>query len=152
MNFIISSRLPFRVVEQVHFKRLINLVAPSSLKVSFPSRNTIKQHLMELADISQDAMMKQFPESHKISIALDCWTSPDQKPFLAMTGYFITTDFNFQEVLLGFVPLSGAHTGDQLAHLVLEVLKKHNLLYRVLGITTDNVSHFNHGYMKCWII
>ena len=89
--------------------------------------------------------MKSFPEHGKISIALDCWTSPDKKSFIAIIGYFITEDFHYYEILLGFVPLSDAHTGEWLAEVVLDMLKQHNLLYRVLGITTDNVSYSNYG-------
>ena len=100
---------------------------------------------MELAESSQYTTMESFLEHGKISIALDCWTSLDKKPFIAITGYFITKDFYYHEILLGFVLLSGAHTGEQLAEVVLDVLKQHNLLYRVLGITTDNVSYSNYG-------
>ena len=100
---------------------------------------------MNLACTSQKKTMEALPSDSKVSIALDCWTSPDKKPFIAITGYFITEDFHYHEILLGFVPLSGAHTGEQLAEVVLDVLKQHNLLYRVLGITTDNVSYSNYG-------
>ena len=100
---------------------------------------------MELAESSQYITMKSFSEHGKISIALDYWTSPDKKPFIAITGYFITEDFHYYEILLGFIPLSGAHTGEQLAEVVLDVLKQHNLLYRVLEITTDNVSYSNYS-------
>ena len=100
---------------------------------------------MELAESSQYTTMESFPEHGKISIALDCWTSPDKKSFIAIIGYFITEDFHYYEILLGFVPLSGAHTGEQLAKVILDVLKQYNLLYRVLGITTDNVSYSNYG-------
>ena len=78
---------------------------------------------MELAESSQYTIIESFPEHGKILITLDCWTSPDKKSFIAITGYFITKDFHYHEILLGFVPLSGAHTGEQLAEVVLDVLK-----------------------------
>ena len=63
---------------------------------------------------------------------------------MAITGYFITENFYFQKVLLDFALISDIHTGEQLASVVLNVLNKHNLLYRVLEITTDNVHQSNH--------
>ena len=63
---------------------------------------------------------------------------------MTIIGYFITENFYFQKVLLGFAPISDIHTDEQLASVVLNMLNKHNLLYRVLGITTDNVHQSNH--------
>ena len=123
----------------------MNLIASPSIQLAFPSHNCIKECLIELAESSQYITIESFPEHDKILIALDCWTSPDKKSFIAIIGYFITEDFHYYEILLGFVPLSGAHTGEQLAKVILDVLKQYNLLYRVLGITTDNVSYSNYG-------
>lgn len=64
---------------------------------------------------------------------------------MVIIGYFITEDFHFHEVLLSFVPISDAYIDKQLADIVFDVLKKHNLLYQVLGITTDNICQYNHG-------
>ncbi|KAJ5316466.1 hypothetical protein N7476_006773 [Penicillium atrosanguineum] len=63
------------------------------------------------------------PEGAKISIALDCWTSPFTQVFMAITGYFIDKDWQYREVLLGFEPLHGTHSG------------------RVFAIITDNASN-----------
>ena len=78
---------------------------------------------MKLAESSQYTIIESFPEHGKILIALDCWTSPNKKPFIVITGYFITKDFHYHEILLGFVPLSGAYTGEWLAEVVLDMLK-----------------------------
>ena len=89
--------------------------------------------------------MKVFSETGKISIALNCWISSDQKSFMTITGYFITEDFYFQKVLLDFALISDIHTDEWLASVVLNMLNKHNLFYRVLEITTDNVHQSNHN-------
>ena len=63
---------------------------------------------------------------------------------MVITGYFITENFYFQKVLLDFALISNIHTNEWLALIVLNVLNKHNLLYRVLEITIDNVHQSNH--------
>jgi hypothetical protein len=113
--------------------------------IRIPSRETLTERLQELAIISHSELIAKLPPSGKISLALDCWTSPDYKPFLAITAYFIDESFKFQEMLLGFRPIEGEHTGRHLADLVLSVLSLHNLQSRVLAITTDNAS--NNGTM-----
>lgn len=60
---------------------------------------------------------------------------------MAITGYFIDTDWQYREVLLGFEPLSGKHSGGvNLSAVVLEILQRYDIQDRILAITTDNAS------------
>jgi hypothetical protein len=60
---------------------------------------------------------------------------------MAITGYFIDADWRYQEVLLGFKPVYGSHTGANLSGVLLQTLMEHNIEGRVFGITTDNASN-----------
>lgn len=55
------------------------------------------------------------PRHTAISITLDTWTNPNHLAFLGIVGSFITSQWERKEILLGFEPLSGAHTGGALA-------------------------------------
>ena len=67
---------------------------------------------------------------------------------MAITGYFIDEDWNYCEILLGFEPLHGTHLGVNLSTVLLELLQQHNIVDRVLAITTDNASN-NNTLMQC---
>jgi hypothetical protein len=60
---------------------------------------------------------------------------------MAITGYFIDADWRYHEVLLGFKPVYGSHTGANLSGVLLQTLMEHNIEGRVFGITTDNASN-----------
>jgi hypothetical protein len=62
---------------------------------------------------------------------------------MAITGYFIDKDWNYCEILLGFEPLHGSHTGAHLSETVVQILTGHGIADRVLSITTDNASNNN---------
>jgi hypothetical protein len=62
---------------------------------------------------------------------------------MAVTRYFLDTDWNYRELLLRFEPLSGTYSGVNLSAILLQLLQKYNLADRVLTITTDNVSNNN---------
>lgn len=81
------------------------------------------------------------PEAGKLSIALDCWTSHFRQAFMAVTGYFIDQDWNYREILLGFEPVHGSHTGINLGAVLFPLLQKHEVADRVLTVTTDNASN-----------
>src|SRR3954453_18741650 len=50
----------------------------------------------------------------KISVTLDCWTSPNNEAFLGITGHYIDNEWALQSLVLDFVPLNGEHTGENL--------------------------------------
>lgn len=81
------------------------------------------------------------PEGARISVALDCWTSPFGQAFMAITGYFIDADWVYREVLLGFKPLHGTHTGVNLSAVLMETLIEHEIQERIFELTTDNASN-----------
>jgi hypothetical protein len=62
---------------------------------------------------------------------------------MAITGYFIDQDWNYCEILLGFEPLHGTHSGINLSAVVLDLLHRYQIADKVLAITTDNASNNN---------
>lgn len=78
------------------------------------------------------------PKDAKLSIGLDCWTSPFQQAFMAITGYFVDQHWEYREVLLGFEPLEGTHSGENLALVLSDILQKHQISGRIMALTTDN--------------
>jgi hypothetical protein len=138
--FIVACRLPFNIVSHVHFTRMIQQAARSST-ISIPTCQKVRDRILELSQLRHTEELSRIPADSKVSLALDCWTSPQQKAFLALTGYYINANFESKEVLLGFEPISGSHTSIRLANYVLGVLEDAKLDRRVLAITTDNASN-----------
>lgn len=110
--------------------------APTLLII--PSADTIRRRLRSIVKDRQEGILRTLLVGSKISIALDCWTSPFSQAFMAITGYFIDADWVYREVLLGFKPLYGAHIGTNLSSVLLQTLIEYNLKGRVFGIITDN--------------
>lgn len=116
-------------------------LAPSQPVLLNPK--TARRRLQAMVKEEQQSILSTLPPTAKLSIALDCWTSPFQQAFMAVTGYFIDQDWNYREILLGFEPLHGTHSGRNLSTVLLELLQKHNIANRVLAVTTDNASNNN---------
>lgn len=143
LNYITTARLPFRTVEQQEFKDLLSFVQLAQSKIDFPSARNIRRRLDIIVQEQQQSVLAKLPEGSRISIALDCWTSPFRQVFMAITGYFIDQEWEYREVLLGFEPLHGSHTGANLSETVFRILQEHSIVDRVLSITTDNATNNN---------
>jgi hypothetical protein len=60
--------------------------------------------------------------------------------YLAVTGYFLGQDQEYQEILLDFEPLSGTHSGVDLSDgdVILRLLQQRKIMDQVFAETTDN--------------
>jgi hypothetical protein len=75
----------------------------------------LRRRLRNAVTAKQESQLQDLPEDAKVSFALDCWTSPFQQAFMAITVYLIDKDWNYREMLLDFEPLHGSHNGINLS-------------------------------------
>ncbi|OQD77362.1 hypothetical protein PENANT_c110G10938 [Penicillium antarcticum] len=143
LTLLTVARLPFRLIEHPTFHRLVQMAQSAPKIPEIPSAKTIRRRLQSSVQQQQqqEDILRTLPDDTKISIALDCWTSPFTQAFMAITGYFIDKDWQYREVLLGFEPLHGSHSGANLSSILLDILLKHKIEDRVFAITTDNASN-----------
>lgn len=135
---IVASSLPFRIVKNKEFQRLLSLLRPD---VRIPGRTTIRADLDRQFEAVCKQLLTDLPTDQRVSIALDAWQSPFKKSFLAITAYHITRDWKYREALLGFEPLDKSHTGSAMATIVERVCDQFKIKDRLFCITTDNASN-----------
>ncbi|KAJ5350272.1 hypothetical protein N7541_007999 [Penicillium brevicompactum] len=141
LKTITCLRLPFQTVENPVFQRLLSLLYSGPGELELPSAKTLRRRLRDAVNCQQELQLQDLPEDAKVSLALDCWTSPFQQAFMAITVYFIDKDWNYREMLLGFEPLHGPHTGNNLSDVLHRLLEERKLLDRIFSVTTDNATN-----------
>jgi len=99
---------------------------------------TAQRRLKKLVEDEQHTILTTLPQDTKLSVALDCWTSPFQQAFMAITGYFIDRDWNYREILLGFESLDGAYSSINLSGMLIDIFRKLNITNHILAIILDN--------------
>ncbi|KAJ6090678.1 hypothetical protein N7499_003392 [Penicillium canescens] len=140
-DFVAGLRLPYVIVENPLFQKLLQRAQASPRPLQFPSARTVHRQIHQIGQGKQQSILNSLPERAKLSIALDCWTSPFSQAFMAITGYFIDINWNYREFLLGFEPLEGTHSGENLSSVLLTRLKDYDITHRILAITSDNASN-----------
>jgi len=76
-----------------------------------------------------------------LALTADAWTGPSQKDFLGVTAHWIDDKWVQQELVIGFEPLEGAHTGLNLAEAMVCVAERYQIGEKIQSITTDNASN-----------
>jgi hypothetical protein len=67
---------------------------------------------------------------------------------MAITSYFLNEQWEYRQILLGFEPLEGTHTGENLALALCAVIDRHRIKDKILAITTNNASNNKIMYDK----
>jgi hypothetical protein len=133
----VSANLPFQLVENHSFKKLLEIAC---LGIDMPNRRQLRKLLDICYESATEAFLSDLGNRTKVSLVIDCWSSPNKIAFIAIVGYYILVEWKYKEVLLAFEPLTGAHMGRNLALVVERILAKYELTDRLFNITTDNAS------------
>ncbi len=120
------------------FRKALYMLRPG---LTIPHAQTLSRLVNAYVDEFEISLLRKLPKDGMLSVALDCWTSPFQQSFLAICGYFIDASWRLHEVVLGFEPLYGTHSGENIGKELVRVLQKHGVADRLYTITTDNASN-----------
>ncbi|GAV04521.1 hypothetical protein RvY_14790 [Ramazzottius varieornatus] len=121
------------------FKRLITELAQALNRLcEVPSRFTLKACLCaDFEKYRQKVKAELANVPGRISLTLDPWTSVAQEGYLGLTAHWVTSGFELQELLLGFVSLPAEHTGEVLKEEVMSILRDHGTAHKMFAWTMD---------------
>ena len=108
--------------------------------LNIPCPTTLRQRLNVYYNSIKREIKNRIPKSTKVSLAIDSWTSPNHLAFLAIIGYFITPDWEYQEIMLVFENLPEGHTGKEQAQVVYDCLNRYGLVDQLGAVTSDNAT------------
>jgi hypothetical protein len=146
-QFILSSNSPESMVDNPHFRELLEYLDPS-VKECLISRRTLSRNLVALFYTKHEELKIELARHVRtggmISLTLDAWTSIAQAGYLAITGHYASRISSqptvLRSVLLTFKPMRGSHDAEALSDTILECLEELGINNHIRAITADNAS------------
>jgi hypothetical protein len=83
---ICALRLPFRAIEHIELKKWVRMASFASSPPKIMSADEVTDLLKKQVNASRDTLLSRLCQGSKISIAADCWQSPNKYSFLAVVG------------------------------------------------------------------
>ena len=133
-----AINLSFSAVKNLQFCQMLRMLQPDA---EILSKKRVKIVLKERYSQIVAKSFQDLGLVTKVSLALDCWTSPSHLSFMAITAHYISKDWHFCEILIAFEHVPESYTGRNLAILVDCALQQYRHSKRLYAITTDNVSN-----------
>jgi hypothetical protein len=143
---MVRTNQPFSTTEDPDFRWLLRLLKPNLV---VHSADTIKCEIMKRYQEEGPRIGDRLCNAgSKISVTLDCWTSPNTKAFMGITAHYIDHAWVPHSLVLEFVPLLGHHSGEDLCEAFVATCDRLGLLPKLLGITTDNASNIDNFLVR----
>src|SRR5437667_5735255 len=89
LHMLISLHIPFRAIQNLQFCCLVKIL---NNEVTMPGATYVRQQLQDHVQFIEEHVLDDFSASAKISLTIDCWTSPNRLAFMAINRYFIDQD------------------------------------------------------------
>jgi hypothetical protein len=77
----------------------------------------------------------------KIHLSLDIWTSPSNKPILGIVAHYISAIGVLDSIVLAMKEIEGNHKGENLALVLMEVIRDWGIVPKLGYMVMDNVSN-----------
>lgn len=142
LQWIISSNLPFTVVESPEFRNILTALDPGKTRVLLPESGTSVKRLLVEKYLEQAAVVKReislAPPQMK-HISFDLWTSPNSYALLGIVAHYLDISGSLQTRLLGLRRIRGHHGGENLAPAITEVAEEFGLTECLGYLQSDNV-------------
>ena len=146
VKWVVRNNHPFSVVDEADFREML---AMANYDIAVPSATTIKREIVKCYHEEAARIRERLASvDSKISLTLDCWTSPNGLAFLGVTGHYIDAQWTPRELVLDFLPLHGAHTGENLRKALVGVCDRAGILPKLLCVTSDNASNMDKLFVE----
>jgi hypothetical protein len=91
----LSAHIPWNVISNLELRRSFNALCTDLI---LPSTNTLSNISHRKYTLTIEAIKKQLPTKHKVSVALDWWTSTNKLAILSVIGYYIDHNWSLRDV------------------------------------------------------
>ncbi|CAF1543957.1 unnamed protein product [Adineta ricciae] len=113
-----------------------------------PHSNTVRRSLKQLYKIHRARLVERLRGVEWISITCDFWSNRLAQSFLVLTGHYLSSTFELNNVILDFVHFEQRHLAENIAGTIQSKLEKLGILNAVSSVTCDGASNMKKTFDK----
>ena len=149
VRWVSACSVSFRMVECPEFRALLFYIN-KDIDTWLPgSHNTVRDWVVRQYEAQKAKIKASLKRSTtRIHISCDLWSSPNSLAILGIVAHFITGDGELRHVVLALREIDGAHTGENLSPVILDVIVDYgfesNLGFFMMDNASNNDTMMNH--------
>jgi hypothetical protein len=137
------------IIESESFREFIYTIAPALDEFMINSVTTIRRWILKLFAAQTVVIKRKLAKARsRIYISFDLWSSPNHRSLVSIVGHWLNEDLKKQDILIGLRRLKGSYSGENLAEVIVLVLRLYDLGLNLGYFIRDNVSS-NDVAIRC---
>ncbi|PWO19724.1 hypothetical protein PtrARCrB10_11772 [Pyrenophora tritici-repentis] len=144
VSWLVENNHPLSEFESPAFRRLIAAANPQAEAALWASHVSVTRFVVRLYDYLKPRVVQQLLRAlSKIHISFDGWTTKGGKRgFLGVVAHYVDNKAELRDVPIALPQLSGAHSGEMMAEVVIETLQDFGINAQSIGyFVLDNASN-----------
>ncbi|KAA8622202.1 Dimer-Tnp-hAT domain-containing protein [Pyrenophora tritici-repentis] len=144
VSWLVENNHPLSEFESPAFRRLIAAANPQAEAALWASHVSVTRFVVRLYDYLKPRVVQQLLRAlSKIHISFDGWTTKGGKRgFLGVVAHYVDSKAELRDVPIALPQLSGAHSGEMMAEVVIETLQDFGINAQSIGyFVLDNASN-----------
>ena len=147
-RWMVNRHIPFVEVEDEDFRALLKCLNSAVdgylVKTGNSIRDWVEDDFLEAKGLVVGVLARALS---KIHISCDLWTSPNGYAMCGVAAHFIGHQGHVQAVLLALRKMTGAHSGEQIAEILIKVITEYEFA-RNLGVYIGDNADSNNTVWK----
>ncbi|KAF6804545.1 transposase-like protein [Colletotrichum musicola] len=142
LGAIISSNLAFSIFEDPFLEQMLQTLNPALFNATSWKRTLLRSRLNTVFDAKRIIIHEDLQAAiSRIHLAFDLWTSPSRAAIMGVSAHYIDSEGTLQQRLIALREQYGAHTGDNLALNLADVIADWDLAGRLGCLVSDNATN-----------
>jgi hypothetical protein len=142
VKFIAACNMPLRLVECPEFRALLSYLNTDINSWLPNAYKTVRTWVTRQFEIEKGKIKIRIQNAKTvIHLSLDIWTSPSNKPIFGIIAHYISENGALEQVVLAMKEIEGNHKGENLAPVLMEVIRDWGIARKLGYIVIDNASN-----------
>ena len=139
IRLIVSLQINLSIVENQVFHQMMLWFSPT-LAAFIPKEHHIMRDWLMEAYRQKQTILKGTLKRCKsnVHLSFNLWTSSHNGALLAVVGHFVDENYNIRSIILALRRVKGSHSGENLAHTILQVIDEYDLRSQFGYFVLDN--------------
>ncbi|KAA8620769.1 Dimer-Tnp-hAT domain-containing protein [Pyrenophora tritici-repentis] len=146
VTWLVENNLPLLQFESSSFRNMIQLASVEAERALWASHNSVSRYVIRLYNYLLPKVVASLSESmSKVHISFDGWTTKGGKRgYLGIVAHYVDSSGELRDLPIALPQLTGAHTGEAMAEVVMAIFKQFEITVGKLGYFVLDNAHNNN--------
>ncbi|KAG9378326.1 Dimer-Tnp-hAT domain containing protein [Pyrenophora tritici-repentis] len=146
VTWLVENNLPLSQFESSSFRNMIQLASVEAERALWASHNSVSRYVIRLYNYLLPKVVASLSESmSKVHISFDGWTTKGGKRgYLGIVAHYVDSSGELRDLPIALPQLTGAHTGEAMAEVVMAIFKQFEITVGKLGYFVLDNAHNNN--------